>query len=89
MQDGSYSRVTGGSINSSAEYVKSGDIIVYGGLSHSAVVVGDGGREPFATRTMISKWGPYGVFIHRGSQVPREDGEFVYDVSEISAWRRN
>ena len=87
MRDGSYSRVTGGSINSSAEYAKSGDIIVYGGMSHSAIIVENGGGEPLATRTMISKWGQYGVFRHRGSQVPR--GEEGYDTSEVSVWRRN
>lgn len=82
MQDGSYTKVSGGSINSSAASAISGDIVVYGGLSHSAVMVGNGGGEPFATRTMISKWGQRGIFMHRGSQVP-------YDLDEISVWRRN
>lgn len=84
MDDGSYTRVMSGNISTSSASVMPGDIVVYGGMSHSAIVVGSASGEPIATRTLISKWGAYGVFMHRASQVPTGD----YDTSEISVWRR-
>ncbi len=89
MQDGSCTKVMSGTMGNSCSFVVPGDIVVYGGLSHSAIVIGSPNGEPFTSRMLISKWGPSGVFMHRASQVPRDvNDKPAYDVSEISVWRR-
>lgn len=82
-KDGSYSRVVSGNLNTSAASAIPGDIVLYGSISHSAVLEGSISGEPIATRTLISKWGSTGVFRHRATQVPSS-----YDTNTISMWHR-
>jgi len=83
MTDGSYTRVMNGNVNTNATSVVPGDIVVYTGRSHSAILTGSVSGEPIATRTLISKWGISGVFIHRTTQVPSD-----YPTDSLSVWHR-
>lgn len=86
MSDGSYSRVYSGSSSTAiiTTGVANGDIIYYGGGTHSAVYIGNtASTSAIGTGLCRSKWGPRGLFQHTLGQVPA-----AYQSNSISIWRR-
>ena len=85
---GNYSQLYGGNVSSSIYTIgmSVGDIIFYqsGNTStmHSVLFVGNPSNgAPLADATVQSKWGSYGVFTHRLTEVP-----VGYDYTYISIW---
>ncbi len=93
MYNSVYTRVYSGGLGmpSHTANIRSVDIIFYGDYTdsntsltwHSAILLSNTNTgEPIANQMCISKWGEFGVFEHKMSNVPYE-----YDRTHISAWR--
>ena len=74
MADGSYSLKYSGSINNpiGAYGVSYYDKVYYPNQKHSALIIGitTSSTIPLASITVVSKWGPHGVFQHAVGNVP-------------------
>lgn len=88
MSDGSYRRIYSGSSGQlyMGTGIQSGDIVYYGGNTHSAVVTASLSVSTAAigNAPCISKWGSAGVFRHNLGNVPAG-----YTQTSLTFWRLN